>query len=115
MRLKRFGFLNSVSAMISATAKSLRERAERLAQLAGSKVTVVESQASVGAGAFPTAALPSVALAILQGVRETDQRLRDAAVPVIGRIHDGKLLLDLRSVLPREDELLGAELRRALA
>jgi L-seryl-tRNA(Ser) seleniumtransferase len=101
--------------MISAPLEALRQRAARLPQLLGDKLTVVESHASVGAGAFPTAVLPSVALAITDRIRETDQRLREAEVPVIGRSHDGRLLLDLRSILPREDEALEASLRRALA
>jgi L-seryl-tRNA(Ser) seleniumtransferase len=102
-------------AMISVPLEALRQRAARLADLLGDKLTVVESHASVGAGAFPTAVLPSVSLAITDRIRETDQRLREAEVPVIGRIHDGRLLLDLRSILPREDEALEASLRRALA
>lgn len=102
-------------AMISAPVSALRDRAARLAHVLGDKVSVVESHASVGAGAFPTAVLPSIALSVPHGIREVDQRLREAEVPVIARIHDGRLLLDLRSVLAREDEVLGAELQRALA
>jgi L-seryl-tRNA(Ser) seleniumtransferase len=35
-----------------------------------------------------------------------EERLRRGEPAVIGRIADGKLLLDLRSVLPREDGAL---------
>ena len=67
---------------------------------------VAESTASVGGGAFPTAEIPSRALALEGDAVRTEERLRLGEPAVIGRIADGRLLLDLRSVLPREDGAL---------
>jgi L-seryl-tRNA(Ser) seleniumtransferase len=68
---------------------------------------VAPSIASVGGGAFPTAEIPSRAVVLSRDAERTEERLRRHGEPaVIGRIADGKLLLDLRSVLPREDGIL---------
>jgi L-seryl-tRNA(Ser) seleniumtransferase len=67
---------------------------------------IAPSAASVGGGAFPTAAIPSRAIVLQSDPARTEERLRYGEPAVIGRIADGKLLLDLRSVLPREDAAL---------
>jgi L-seryl-tRNA(Ser) seleniumtransferase len=101
-------------AMISASVASLRIRAKAILDRVGDRVSVVESEASVGAGAFPTAVLPSVAISPMGDARAIEARLRGRKIPVIGRITDGKLLLDLRSVQERDDASLAAELIAAL-
>jgi len=102
-------------AMIAAPVERLRARGEWLrARLAG-RVELLDSKASVGAGAFPTATLPSVAIAVAERPSEIEYKLRTAPVPVIGRIEDDRLLLDLRSVREYEDEILDSALQRALA
>jgi L-seryl-tRNA(Ser) seleniumtransferase len=67
---------------------------------------VAPSTASVGGGAFPTAEIASSAVVLGADATRTEERLRRGEPAVIGRIADGKLLLDLRSVLPREDGTL---------
>jgi L-seryl-tRNA(Ser) seleniumtransferase len=63
-----------------------------------------DNAAQVGSGAAPTATLPSVALAITGRSLETlAAALRDLDEPVIGRIGDGALLLDLRCLLPEQE------------
>jgi L-seryl-tRNA(Ser) seleniumtransferase len=101
-------------AMISASIASLRIRAKAIADRVGERADVVESDASVGAGAFPTAVLPSVAISPKGDARAIEARLRAGKIPVIGRITDGRLLLDLRSVQERDDANLAAELIAAL-
>ena len=64
------------------------------------------STASVGGGAFPTAGIASRAVVLATDVEGTEARLRRGEPAVIGRIVEGKLLLDLRSVQPREDAAL---------
>jgi L-seryl-tRNA(Ser) seleniumtransferase len=71
---------------------------------------VAESSASVGGGAFPTAAIPSRAIVLSRDAQKVEERLRLGEPAVIGRIYEGNLLLDLRSVLPREDDLLAEAL-----
>jgi L-seryl-tRNA(Ser) seleniumtransferase len=79
---------------------------------AGIEAKVVESSASVGGGAFPTATIPSRAIALSRKAQEAENRLRLGDPAVIGRISEGSLLLDLRGVLPREDESLIAAIIR---
>ena len=50
-----------VLAMLSRSASQLRERANRIRVQLNAKVSVVESEASVGGGAFPNARIPSIA------------------------------------------------------
>ena len=83
---------------------------------------VVETVGSVGAGAFPDAELPGAAVALAGDAEGWARRLRagirdrsslrrfapsvgvphDQRPAVVGRVHDGRLHLDLRAVLPRE-------------
>ncbi|MFN2635734.1 MAG: L-seryl-tRNA(Sec) selenium transferase [Gemmatimonadaceae bacterium] len=105
-------------AMLTAPVAELEKRAAELAaalRSAGVAARVVTSAATVGGGAFPTAVIPSRAVAIEGNVQENESRLRRAEPPVIGRIADGALLLDLRSVLPREDTALRESILRALS
>ena len=100
-------------AMLTADAASLRIRAQRVADAVGATAGVVESTATVGGGAFPTARLASFAVALGGSATAVEARLRSAEVPVIARISDGHVLVDMRSVLPDDDELLAATLRAA--
>ena len=106
-----------VLAMLGASPESLRQRAEAFrTALAEHRATVrvTSSEASVGGGAFPTARIASIAIAIDRNVKDVEQGLRLGTPAVVGRIADGTLFLDLRSVPPAEDELLGHALRAAL-
>lgn len=107
-----------VLAMLTTPAVELETRARSIAQrlkAAGIDVDVTQSSASVGGGAFPTAAIPSVAIALPGAPQRVEEQLRAGAPAVIGRIADGKLLLDVRTVLPREDEMLASAVGRALS
>jgi L-seryl-tRNA(Ser) seleniumtransferase len=107
-----------VLAMLSETAAAVQRRAESVAaalRQRGIEVQVVPSAASVGGGAFPTAKIPSSAVAITTDAQRMEERLRRGDLPVIGRLSEGKLLLDLRSVLPSEDAPLTQAIVRAQA
>ena len=107
-----------VLAMLTAPVSELQSRAQGItARLAtnGIAAEVVVSSASVGGGAFPTAAIPSIAISLPGAAQLIEEKLRAGAPAVIGRISDGHLLLDLRSVLPREDEILAAAIGHALS
>ena len=104
-------------AMLTASVTEIESRAQTVARTlreGGVDAQVTPTKASVGGGAFPTAEIPSSAV-VLQGVGETEEKLRHADPPVIGRISEGKLLLDLRSVLPREDPTLARAVLKALS
>jgi L-seryl-tRNA(Ser) seleniumtransferase len=68
-------------------------------------IEVRPCHATVGGGAMPTARLPSWALVIhcpRRDASELDAALRAAPTPVIGRIEDGSLWLDQRTVLAED-------------
>ena len=105
-------------AMLGASVEALRGRAVALRDSLGEMgklVHVAESEASVGGGAFPTARIPSIALMIDSDATELGRRLRLGEPAVIGRLTDARLLLDLRSVPPRDDSALATALRATLA
>ena len=107
-----------VLAMLTVSVSELQSRAQAIAaRLAvnGIIAEVIGSSASVGGGAFPTATIPSIALRLPGSPEGIEQKLRAGAPAVIGRISDGHLLLDLRSVMPREDDLLVAAIGYALS
>jgi L-seryl-tRNA(Ser) seleniumtransferase len=90
--------------MLTEPAEAVHARAERLAAMTGG--TVEETLARVGGGALPLAELPSFACALDEGMAAA---LRDAALPVIGVVRDGKLLLDCRTLADGElDEVAAA-------
>lgn len=105
-----------VLAMLTERAGEIEQRARAIvATLRDHKIEadVGRSTASVGGGAFPTARLASSAVVFQSDVERMEERLRHGDPPVIGRIADRKLLLDLRSVLPREDAVLVKAVVRA--
>ncbi len=104
-------------AMLAAPLEELRARAERLRELAGAG-EVVSSEARAGAGALPVTDVPSAAVALDPAGGDADAlaaRLRAGEPAVVGRVHEGRLLLDVRSVRDEEVEELAAAVRAALA
>ncbi len=90
---------------------ALRARTEQVRdQLGDAEVELVESVAVVGGGGAPELELPSWALALPAGRAEA---LRLGAIPVVGRVERGRLLLDLRCVPEERDADLIAAVRRA--
>ena len=97
--------------MIAATPELLRIRAERMAAAIGGDATVTACASAVGGGSLPGETLPSFAVAIGGAPDELARRLRQATPPVIGRIADGRLLLDVRTVLEEQEQALIAMVR----
>lgn len=78
---------------------------------AGYALAVRSNTAQVGSGAAPAATLPSFALAITGGpLEQLAHAMRQLDEPVIGRIGDGALLLDLRCLPARQEPALLAAL-----
>jgi L-seryl-tRNA(Ser) seleniumtransferase len=109
-------------AMLTTPVMALEARASNLvAMLSANGVPsrvarVARTQATVGGGAFPGARIPSAAITLDVASPELlEAKLRGGMVPVVGRITDGKVVLDLRSVCPELDDELGALVARALA
>jgi L-seryl-tRNA(Ser) seleniumtransferase len=87
---------------------ALLERAQRLAdRLArqGIEAFAIASSCAIGGGAAPGVTLPSAAVSL---PAEYAVRLRLGRPPVVGRVEDGRCLLDLRTVDPAADETVAA-------
>lgn len=108
-RLPTLRMLSRPQAEIAAQAQRLL--APVAAMLPEYRVRVVDCTSQIGSGALPVEALPSAALAFSGDTGNAPEllaaRLRALPLPVIGRISDGALLLDLRC-LPDDGALLGA-------
>jgi len=89
-----------------------RGRLERAAGLLGAEI--VPAEAFLGGGSAPEAPIPGEALA-LPGNDALLARLRRGAPPVVGYLRQGRLILDLRTVAPEDDEALLAAVRQCLA
>lgn len=100
-----------VAQALSADAAALRVRAERLAaQLPDADV--VGCVAAVGGGGAPGVELPSAAISLPERYAVA---LRTGATPVVGRLEDGRCLLDLRTVAPGDDEALLEAVRACMS
>jgi len=96
--------------MLSMDSESLRARAERIAhRLADvdAEIQVVETAGAVGGGTFPGVELASWAVQI-SGARVNGlaARLRDGDPVVVGRVVDDTMRLDVRTVLPGQEDAL---------
>ena len=105
--------------MIAAPPSDLAGRAgvivDKLSR-AGVHAEVIETRSTVGGGSLPEETQPSFAVAIGGGAASrVAQALRSADPPVIARIVDERVALDLRSVLPEDDEVLARAVTGALA
>jgi L-seryl-tRNA(Ser) seleniumtransferase len=77
------------------------------------RVEVVESRSVLGGGAAPGSTLPTRALAIESASMSADEicaRLRQWETPIIARVEEGRVLLDLRTVEPIQEEAIVAAL-----
>jgi len=93
--------------MLGAPADALHTAATALAAaigtVAGLAIAVERCNSTVGGGAMPLAQLASWAVTLSgDDLEQLDRELRQAPAPVVGRIEDGKLWLDLRTIASGE-------------
>ncbi len=101
---------------------ALRQRAEALAEklrdISGlGAVSVRRDEAFVGGGSLPTQALATFVVEFEArpcSDAELAYRLRTGSPAVMGRLRDGKLVLDLRTVFPHQEAELIEAVRRAI-
>jgi L-seryl-tRNA(Ser) seleniumtransferase len=109
--------------MLTTSAAEVRGRCERFAaRLAGvpglAAVEVRDDVAYVGGGSLPDVALPTAVVALTPaggGEADLAARLRAGTPAVVGRVQDGKVLLDLRTVFERQEDELFEAVRRAVS
>ena len=79
------------------------------------KASVLPGESAIGGGAGPTTAPPTSLIALAHerlSAQEIETLLRKSSPPIISRISDGKVLLDIRTVFPDEESHLVDSLRR---
>ena len=104
-----------VQRMLTMTADEIRVRAQALAAqlqaVEGWRAKLVSGVSAVGGGSAPGVELSTWLVAIEKRELTPDaleERLRGLTPPVIARIEHDQVLLDLRTVLPEQDEMLAA-------
>lgn len=101
--------------MLALTQQEIADRANNLiarysaAQPSGPELFTIEGVSAIGGGSGPNTHPPTVLIAIIEANRtpaELAQALRSSDPPIIGRIAEGRVLLDLRTVPPRDETYL---------
>lgn len=102
--------------LLTRTEADIQEQAHRLAPNVTAKlgdqyrVETASVSSQIGSGALPVEVLPSAALSIKavnggdEPLRSLAERLRQLPKPVIGRLHNGAVLLDLRCLEPIHED-----------
>jgi L-seryl-tRNA(Ser) seleniumtransferase len=111
-------------AMLILDREALRRRGRRLLRLLSgipadrARFTLRQDVSQVGGGSLPLQELPTIVLSVKPeafSVNRLEERLRKGAPPVIGRIRQDEVALDMRTVAESELTLLAAAIRSALA
>ena len=95
-----------VMRMLSTSREEIGRRADRLAEhlsSTGLHVMVVDGESAVGGGSAPGAHLPTRLVAITAPAERLEAALRHQTPPLIARIDDGRVVIDLRTVEPDMD------------
>jgi L-seryl-tRNA(Ser) seleniumtransferase len=101
-----------VQRMLRMTREAIGLRADALAAAlnqSGWTTRVIDGMSAVGGGSAPGAELPTRLVELQRDGLSADQierHLRRLDPPVIARIQNDRVVLDLRTVLPQEDERL---------
>jgi L-seryl-tRNA(Ser) seleniumtransferase len=106
--------------MLRAPEEEIRDKAEVLAralarEAPGLEVDVASSVARSGGGTLPLYEIPSFAVRLGGVEAETlAEKLRESDPPVVGRVHEGRVWLDARTLLPGDEEAVVVAVRGAL-
>ncbi|MFQ5928371.1 MAG: L-seryl-tRNA(Sec) selenium transferase [Acidobacteriota bacterium] len=101
-----------VHQMLCADAEEIKARAERVRDLLDSNVFRIEIKPGyslIGGGSAPEEQIPTYLLAITsrkRSVNELERGLRESTVPIVARIEDDQLILDLRTVFPEQEDTI---------
>ena len=109
--------------MLALDAAAVGKRADKLRRrvaketAAGKRLSVIDGVSRAGGGTSPTGEIPTRLLAVSDPSGDAaglERALREGDPPVVGRVTDGRLLLDLRTVAPEDDGLVAEALAAAL-
>jgi L-seryl-tRNA(Ser) seleniumtransferase len=100
-------------AMIRESADRIRERSHALlARVQELNAEVIAGQSVIGGGATPEQSIPTWLIAIsCVDVVAAERQLREGDPPVVARLEEGRLLLDLRTVFAEEEAPLASALK----
>jgi L-seryl-tRNA(Ser) seleniumtransferase len=116
--LKKIPTLHLITLPPEKIKQKARALKRRLISRKGVTFFIKETISRVGGGALPLASPKSYALVVesqRSSAANLERRLRSFEPPVIARVEEEKLLLDLRTVLPEEIPLLAEVLNQILA
>lgn len=105
--------------MLGASRASLESRARRIRGVldpGAYRSRILDGFSLTGGGSAPEETIPTTLLALRStagSCNELSRRLRCGSQPVVARIEDDWVILDLRTVLPEEDEILVRSLSQA--
>lgn len=97
---------------IGVRAEALRKKIESANLVA----ELTDGDSAIGGGAAPSATLPTCLLAVSSKsvtASELAARMRAGAPPVLARVEQGRVLLDLRTIFPEQDESVAEALHCA--
>ena len=98
---------------IGARAEAIKKQLQTVERLTAE---IIDGDSVIGGGAAPSSTLPTRLLALTSAHATSDRlmaHLRSQDVPVIARVQDGRVLIDLRTVFPDQDALILAALQSA--
>ena len=115
LRMMRLG-KDEIAARADAIVAGLVENAggPQAGDLQALRLEVIDGESVIGGGAAPTAVLPTRLIALTHRGMSADElcrRLRHFDPPVIARVEEGRVLLDLRTVFPEEEAVLMSALK----
>ena len=97
--------------MLTATREEIERRAHAVAgalsDLPGLSCRIIDGESTIGGGSASGSTLPTSLIVLESAVLEAQAlaaRLRQAAPPVIARIENDRVVLDLRTVAPDQDD-----------
>jgi L-seryl-tRNA(Ser) seleniumtransferase len=108
-----------VARMIAASEDEIAARAAAMAEKlssSGMTATIIEGISTFGGGSAPGASLPTRLLQLghaTLGAAALEAHLRSLETPIIARIENDRVVLDLRTVLPEHDGILTELIQRA--
>jgi L-seryl-tRNA(Ser) seleniumtransferase len=104
--------------MLTADYVEMKRRGEALKETVGRKdIELVDGFSEVGGGSFPEAKLPTCLIQLTADKPTADsvvERLRTNDPPIIARIEDDHVVLDPRTILPGQEEMVAQGIRAAL-
>jgi L-seryl-tRNA(Ser) seleniumtransferase len=106
MRLSKDEIAGRAEGMVSRV-QSVQGKSARL------KLELIDGESVIGGGAAPSAVLPTRLIAVTHADLSADElsaRLRGSDPPVIARVEEGRVVLDLRTVFPEQDANLATGL-----